>query len=103
MARTLFKAMLVSETEDKEYVREILERNIDELPQGEVLINVKYSSLNYKDALSSIGNRGVTRNYPHTPGIDAAGIVETSSVDEFKPGDKVIVTGYDFGMNTSGG
>lgn len=103
MARTLFKAMLVSETAHKEYTREILERNIDELPQGEVLINVKYSSLNYKDALSSIGNRGVTKTYPHTPGIDAAGIVETSSVDDFEPGDKVIVTGYDFGMNTSGG
>ena len=103
MARTLFNAMVVTETEDKEFKREVVERNIEELPEGEVLINVKYSSLNYKDALSSIGNRGVTRNYPHTPGIDAAGIVETSSVDEFEPGDQVIVTGYDFGMNTSGG
>lgn len=98
-----FKAMLVFESNNKEFIREIVERSIDELPEGEVLINVKYSSLNYKDALSSIGNKGVTRNYPHTPGIDAAGLVESSSVDEFKPGDMVIVTGYDFGMNTSGG
>lgn len=98
-----FKAMIVSEIAENLFKREIVERNIDELPEGEVLVNVKYSSLNYKDALSSIGNKGITRNYPHTPGIDAAGIVETSTVDEFKAGDMVIVTGYDFGMNTSGG
>jgi acrylyl-CoA reductase (NADPH) len=68
-----------------------------------VLINVKYSSLNYKDALSAIGNRGVTRKYPHTPGIDAAGVVVESLSEKFKVGDQVIVTGYDLGMNTSGG
>jgi putative YhdH/YhfP family quinone oxidoreductase len=64
---------------------------------------VAYSSLNYKDALSAVGNKGVTRNYPHTPGIDAAGIVEESAVEHIKPGDNVIVTGFDLGMNTSGG
>ena len=58
---------------------------------------------NYKDGLSCIGAKGVTREYPHTPGIDAAGIVESSSSDEFKSGDSVIVTSYDLGMNTSGG
>lgn len=68
-----------------------------------MLINVKYSSLNYKDALSAIGNRGVTRKYPHTPGIDAAGVVVESLSEKFKVGDQVIVTGYDLGMNTSGG
>ena len=62
-----------------------------------------YSSLNYKDALSATGNKGVTRSYPHTPGIDAAGIVKASRSNNFKPGDEVIVTGYDLGMNTSGG
>ena len=103
MARTLFNAMVVTEIKDKEFKMDLVERNIDELPPGELLINVKYSSLNYKDALSSIGNKGVTRNYPHTPGIDAAGIVEESSADDFEIGDKVIITGYDFGMNTSGG
>ncbi len=49
----------------------MVERQLDELPAGEVLIRVRYSSLNYKDALSATGNRGVTRQYPHTPGIDA--------------------------------
>lgn len=103
MKNNEFKAMLVTETGEKEFKREIVTRNIDNLPDGDVLINVKYSSLNYKDALSATGNKGVTRKYPHTPGIDAAGIVEESSNENFKAGDKVIVTSYDLGMNTSGG
>lgn len=98
-----FKAMLISETSDKKYKRDIVNREIEDLPQGDVLINVKYSSLNYKDALSSIGNKGVTRNYPHTPGIDAAGIVVESKNRDFKVNDEVLVTGYDLGMNTWGG
>lgn len=73
------------------------------LPQGDVLIKVHYSSLNYKDALSATGNKGVTRTYPHTPGIDAAGVVLNCSTDDFKVGDEVIVTGFDLGMNTPGG
>ena len=98
-----FKAMVVSEVEDKQFIREIRERQIDDLPPGDVLINVRYSSLNYKDALSASGNKGVTRKYPHTPGIDAAGVVAESSSAAFKVGEKVLVTGYDLGMNTSGG
>ena len=103
MENQSFKAMVVSEVEEKKFVKEITTRTISELPEGEVLINVRYSSLNYKDALSSIGNRGVTRAYPHTPGIDAAGIVSKSDSPAFKEGDEVLVTGYDLGMNTSGG
>ncbi|MBA4852605.1 YhdH/YhfP family quinone oxidoreductase [Emticicia sp. BO119] len=98
-----FQAFYVSENEDKTFSRQIIERSTDDLPAGEVLIRVKYSSLNYKDALSSSGNRGVTRNYPHTPGIDAAGIVEESNSDELSVGEQVIVTGFDLGMNTAGG
>ncbi len=82
---------------------QVVERQVADLPAGDVLIRVKYSSLNYKDALSASGNRGVTRKYPHTPGIDAAGVVDESSVAEFAVGDEVIVTGYDLGMNTAGG
>ncbi len=74
-----------------------------DLPQGEVLIRVTHSSLNYKDALSATGNPGVTRKFPHTPGIDAAGVVEESASPSFKPGDAVLVTGYDLGMDTDGG
>ena len=100
---TRFKALQVRETESGSFERLIVERTVDELPAGEVLIRVRYSSLNYKDALSASGNRGVTRQYPHTPGIDAAGVVEASSVAELAPGDEVLVTGYDLGMNTAGG
>lgn len=103
MFNDMFKSMVVTETEEKEYKGEIKSKSISDLPEGDVLINVKYSSLNYKDALSSIGNKGVTREYPHTPGIDAAGIIVDSKNDEFKVGEKVIITGYDLGMNTSGG
>jgi acrylyl-CoA reductase (NADPH) len=102
----VFKALLVSETvvNDKPvYQAEIVERKVSELPAGDLLIRVKYSSLNYKDALSAHGNKGVTRQFPHTPGIDAAGVVVESSDSAFKTGDEVIVIGYDLGMNTSGG
>ncbi|MGH8436173.1 MAG: YhdH/YhfP family quinone oxidoreductase [Pseudomonas sp.] len=98
-----FKALLVSEGAGGVFEQKVVERDTSELPAGELLIRVQYSSLNYKDALSASGNRGVTRNYPHTPGIDAAGVVAESSVAEFAIGDEVIITGYDLGMNTSGG
>ena len=71
--------------------------------EGEVLIKVQFSSVNYKDALSSSGNRGVTRNFPHTPGIDAAGTVVSDLTGQFREGAEVVVFGYDLGMNTCGG
>ena len=98
-----FLALQARENASGRFETQVVERNIEELPAGEVLIRVSYSSLNYKDALSASGNRGVTRNFPHTPGIDAAGVVTESSVSEFCAGDEVIVTGYDLGMNTAGG
>ena len=103
MNQKIFKAMVVTEKENNQFVKEIKDRNLDDLPQGDVLVNVKYSSLNYKDVLSTMGNRGVTKKYPHTPGVDAAGIVAESQSKDFKAGDEVIVTSYDLGMNTSGG
>lgn len=98
-----FNALQARETATGEFEQVIVQREIGELPAGELLVRVKYSSLNYKDALSASGNRGVTKSFPHTPGIDAAGIVEASSVAEFAVGDEVIITGYDLGMNTAGG
>ena len=98
-----FKAMVVSETAEKKFVREITEKYFSELPGGELIIEVKYSSLNYKDALSASGNKGVTRKYPHTPGIDAAGVVVNSTTKAFGAGEEVVVMGFDLGMNTSGG
>jgi len=98
-----FKALRVYEGENKTFSMRVEERQLKDLPAGDVLIRVKYSSLNYKDSLSAKGNRGVTRQYPHTPGIDAAGVVVESQSAAFQEGDEVIVTGYDLGMNTSGG
>ena len=103
MAAKTFKAMLVEEVEGGRFIRKITQRSLDDLPEGEVLVKVHYSSLNYKDGLSATGHRGVTKNYPHTPGVDAAGVVEESLSDAFHPGEKVIVTSYDLGMNTPGG
>jgi putative YhdH/YhfP family quinone oxidoreductase len=102
MNQNNFKALVVEEQNDQ-FIRRIKNKTIDDLPAGDLLIRVHYSSLNYKDALSATGNKGVTRNYPHTPGIDAAGIVVESSNPKFSINEKVIVTSYDLGMNTSGG
>ena len=100
---TEFRAFRVDRTEDRQYPRSIVMRDTGELPEGDLLIDVAYSSLNYKDALSATGNPGVTRNFPHTPGIDAAGRVVESESADFRTGDEVIVIGFDLGMNTPGG
>ena len=102
MRGSTFSALVVREGEG-EFRREVQERRVDDLPQGDLLVRVQWSSLNYKDALSATGNKGVTRRYPHTPGIDAAGVVAESHVAEFLSGDEVLVTSYDLGMNTPGG
>jgi acrylyl-CoA reductase (NADPH) len=99
---TDFRALIISEQQGN-YRTELGRRQHSELRPNEVLIRVRYSSLNYKDALSSVGNKAVTRQYPHTPGIDAAGEVVESADDRFKVGDAVVVFGYDLGMNTAGG
>ena len=100
---THFKALWITKTEKKAFLRTLINRKVADLPPGDLLIRTHYSALNFKDALSATGNKGVTRNYPHTPGIDAAGLVAASNTSTFKEGDKVIVTGFDLGMNTSGG
>ena len=97
-----FNAFWVEKT-DEGFTRSVIQRQVEDLPPGDVLIEVRYSSLNYKDGLSATGNPGVTRNFPHTPGIDAAGVVVDSAVADFAPGDEVVVIGFDLGMNTPGG
>jgi len=99
---TTFKALEAREN-NGDYSLSIIEKSLSNLPENDLLIKVEYSSLNYKDAMSAKGMPGVTKNYPHTPGIDAAGEVAETSTKDFKEGDEVIVTGYDLGMNTSGG
>lgn len=97
------KAFIVEKIEDKKFVSGVKEVEIPTIEENEVLIKTTYSSLNYKDALSSVGNPGVTKNFPHITGIDVAGIIEKSNSAEFEVGEKVLVTGYDMGMNTNGG
>lgn len=97
-----FRALVVRQR-DGETTRSVETRTFDSLPPGDALVRVRYSSLNYKDMLSATGSPGVTRTYPHTPGIDAAGVVIESASDALHVGQEVVVTGYDLGMNTSGG
>jgi putative YhdH/YhfP family quinone oxidoreductase len=102
-AQSTFKAYLVQKDQAGRAASSIVSRSFNELPSGNVLIRVSYSSLNFKDALSATGSPGVTKDYPHVPGIDSAGVVEKSESESFPPGDKVLVTGYDLGTNRDGG
>ncbi|MDZ7265600.1 MAG: YhdH/YhfP family quinone oxidoreductase [candidate division KSB1 bacterium] len=100
---TNYRAYLVTKDANQNATATVTKRPFDALPAGDVIIKVSYSSLNYKDALSATGHTGVTKNYPHVPGIDAAGMVVSSKSDQYQPGDRVLVTGYDLGSNTDGG
>jgi putative YhdH/YhfP family quinone oxidoreductase len=91
------------ENSGNSYKGSVKNMELGTLAKDEILVKVHYSSLNYKDALSASGNKGVTRNYPHTPGIDAVGIIEKTNNNSLKVGEEVIVTSYDLGMNTNGG
>ena len=97
-----YSAYYVEESEGA-FSTSISELELENPPIGFVQIKVSHSSLNYKDALSASGNKGVTRNYPFVPGIDAAGTITDANSSQFGDGDEVIVTGYDMGMNTPGG
>ena len=103
MSDNTFKAIVVEEKSKGLFKQSIKNRSMSDLPDGDILVKVKYSSLNYKDGLSFYGNKGVSRNYPHTPGIDAMGTVKNSNTPNIKIGSKVIVSGYGLGMNTAGG
>ncbi|AMX02722.1 YhdH/YhfP family quinone oxidoreductase [Microbulbifer thermotolerans] len=98
-----FRAVWVEEVAPGKFDQRIVERQVGDLPDHPLLLAVTHSSLNYKDALSAFGNRGVTREYPHTPGIDAVGKVIEDKSGTYAPGDELLVTGYDLGMNTCGG
>ena len=97
------KAFVVEKTGDNEFISNVQNINTPKCGENEVVIKVTYSSLNYKDALSSIGNPGVTRKFPHITGIDVSGTIFESTSPIFKVGERVLVTGYDMGMNSNGG
>ena len=98
-----FKALVVQEDSKGNFSKSIQERQVSELPDNDLLIEVHYSSLNYKDAMSASGNKMITKNFPHTPGIDAAGVVISDKSGTFNEGQKVVIFGYDLGMDTPGG
>ena len=98
-----FQALWTTESSEGGFTTSIQSLPFEILGNQEVLIRVSYSSLNYKDALSASGHRGITRDFPHIPGIDAAGVVVSDQRGIFHPGDEVIVTGFDQGMNRHGG
>jgi acrylyl-CoA reductase (NADPH) len=98
-----FKALLAHIKSEK-FAIEITNRERDELPEGNTLLKVQYSSLNFKDSMALNGNMGkILRNLPMSPGIDLAGIVESTTGDQFKVGDEVIGTGWGLGETHSGG
>ena len=97
-----YKAYLVEEN-NGEFIGSVKELDTPDLQEGRLLIKVKYSSLNYKDALAATGAKGVVRSYPFVPGVDVAGEIIESSSDDFIPGDEIIATGYKIGMAEFGG
>jgi putative YhdH/YhfP family quinone oxidoreductase len=103
MMEQTFKSLVVEESAPGVFDRQVKIRTVDQLPKGDLLVRVHYSSLNYKDALSASGNRAITRRYPHTPGIDVAGVVEQSGSPDFKPGDRVLVNHKNLGTVLPGG
>jgi acrylyl-CoA reductase (NADPH) len=98
-----FRCYLVNRDVEGRVTGQITTRRTEELPPGEVLVRVVYSSLNYKDALAATGHTGVNKVFPHIPGVDAAGYVVKTGVYEFLEGDPVLVTGFDMGANRWGG
>ena len=96
-----YKALVVRE-KNGGFSKGIEQVPLDFLPENEVLVKVQYAALNYKDALSGSGHKGITRKYPHTPGVDASGVVVNDSTGQYDPGQAVICTSYDLGMNTKG-
>ncbi|MEC8174576.1 MAG: alcohol dehydrogenase catalytic domain-containing protein, partial [Pseudomonadota bacterium] len=97
-----FKALILSQADDK-IENQVTELSVDDLPEGDVLVRVEYSDVNYKDGMVVNGIGGLVRDYPHVPGIDFAGVVEESSHARFKIGDKVVLTGWRVGEVHWGG
>ena len=97
-----FQAVLLTQ-EDKKTISSIATLATDDLPQSDVLVDVAYSTLNYKDGLAITGAGKIVRNFPFVPGIDFAGTVLESQDDRFAPGDEVILTGFGVGERHWGG
>ncbi len=98
-----FNALVVDKAEDGTVSQSVKSLEVSDLPEGDVTVAVEYSTLNYKDGLCLTGGGGLVRKYPHVPGIDFAGTVESSASAAYKPGDKVVLTGWRVGEAWWGG
>ena len=98
----MFRALLLDQTADG-MTTEVVELDDERLPDGDVTVDVEYSSLNFKDGLILKGQGRLVRDYPHVPGIDLAGTVTESSDDRYRPGDRVVLTGWRVGEAWWGG
>jgi len=96
-----FKALVVNNEDD--FTVKVKDLTLEDLPEGDVLIKVSYSSINYKDSLATIPNGNIVSTYPFVPGIDLAGIVVSSNDLRFHEGDEVIATSYEIGVSHFGG
>ena len=98
-----FKAIVVEQNGDENVSASVQELTTDQLPTGDVTVAVEYTTVNYKDGLCFTPKNGLVRAYPHVPGIDFAGTVESSDDSRYKPGDKVVLTGWRVGETHWGG
>ncbi|MFY8352232.1 MDR family oxidoreductase [Pseudoalteromonas sp. SSM20] len=98
----MFNALVLNQ-QDKQTIATVQQIDETQLPEGDVLINVDYSSLNYKDGLAITGKGKIIRNFPMVPGIDLAGTVISSQDSRYKAGDNVVLTGWGVGENHWGG
>lgn len=96
-----FKALVVNN--EDEFTVNVKELSVNDLPEGDVLLKVEYSSINYKDSLAAIPDGNIVKSYPFVPGIDLAGTVISSENPQFKEGDQVIATSYEIGVTHFGG
>ena len=98
-----FNAILVEQTAPTEVTVKVQKLHEDQLPDGEVTVAIEFTTVNYKDGLCLQANGGLVRNYPHVPGIDFAGTVESSADPRYQVGDKVVLTGWGVGERYWGG
>ncbi|NHH99342.1 MDR family oxidoreductase [Oceanimonas sp. MB9] len=99
----MFNAILLTQADDKATHAALTPLPCDDLPEGEVLVRVEWSTLNYKDALAITGKGPIVRRFPMVPGVDLAGVVEHSNSDQWRPGDNVLVNGWGVGEQHWGG
>ena len=99
----MFNSLVLNKTDDQKATGKVEEITVSDLPEGDVLINIDYSTINYKDALAITSSSPIIKNYPMVPGIDFSGTVEETSNNNFKIGDKVILNGFGVGEKYWGG